>query len=326
MHSAFSFPFECVYLQKVYKKVQFGVPDEYKTLVHGESFTKLSEEERTFLIAKDPADFETYNAFDEPDLIPSLVRLVERVNAGANKRESVKKWVEKWGFLDATYLFPNKIDFDLTDLRTLAERNVLYDPLLSPIIARRERAFMNLRKFWEIATIFVRLWRMYQQITNRQLDDLKQWIRFEPKEIDRDHRWVDVDIEGKPFTIITNSFAEIERNPLYYYQAAGFQYIIRAVSGSTRGLIFDTAEVKIDTMRDQDFFKVTPVLKAETLSQALYVMFYLLLCENTKKICINCGKPFPPNRRNQQYCSETCSNTSKSRRHRQRKIQGLNII
>lgn len=342
MHPAFSFPVKFIHQQKVYQKIRIGLPKEYKQFLNDERIQDISEEAQTFIIADDPSEYSVYNAFEEPDLIPSLVHLVDKVNNGANKKEAVKKWIEKWGFFDYDNRFPLKVEFDFRDLKSITENRVAFDSFLSPILAKSERPFTSLSRFWKAANHFVHLWRRYQQITNRDLENLSKWICFKPNKslaeimietgeiLDDATRQelgdkllikdVDVYIDGDRHASIINPISEIEKNSLYYHQIAGFKYLINEVSQlSGYRWFLEADDLKIETIDNKDFFKVTPRIKVKTLGSALYIQFFILMCENTKKICVHCGRPFPPSRSNQQYCSETCSNTAKSRRQRQRK-------
>jgi predicted nucleic acid-binding Zn ribbon protein len=331
MHSAFTFPIECSYIQKKFKEVswveiKYRVNDDVLNFEMpdgsiGISLTRNTEpheDYRFLLVPPDDAEYETYDAFDEPDLIPSLVRLVEKVNRGDNKKDAVKKWVEKWGYLSLGNRYPFEFSTNLKNLSDLTKRR--YGNKEHGKSSNVSVYYASLGHFWEDAVTLVRLWDMYRQITNRQLTKLQEWIVFHRGEVSSNYAFVNGIRNAK--IRLENSLEEIQQNPLYFYQTVGFRHLFEYVSNQTR-LSLDSKEIKFEQIKDQDFFKITPYLRTENLLEAMYVQFFILLSENTKKICTNCGKPFPPNRRDQQYCSESCSNTAKSRRYRQRKMQGV---
>ncbi len=322
MHSIFPIHMGINFTQKVRKNL---VWEDRRSLVEDYASRigiDLSEEGLFYLVCYEPQEYEIYNPFEKSDLIPSLVRMVEEVRRGKDKKELIKKWTEQWGFIDEFILLHKKFAPNLRNLHEIAEREYNH-----PLIPQSDqRVQQSLEKLWSKSEIFADLWIRYRDVTNRQLDNLKKWIHFELADYgeSKPDYYVMAVIQGKPFAPISNSLEEIEKDPLYFYQAAGFNYILNEVTIGARSDLTPVT-VNISRTRDQDIFKIQPCLVPHTLLNAIYLQFFMLLCANNNKICANykCNKPFEPNRVDQQYCSETCKNTEKSRRQRSRRANIL---
>ncbi|MBG9941785.1 hypothetical protein ABE237_22475 [Brevibacillus formosus] len=318
MQNSFSTEIKFTFLQKVYKKAHYinDLPEGYTDFsVLRPEYRKAIDKDEVYICAKDPTDFFAYDAFEEPEIIPSLVQLVDRVNNGGNKKEMVKKWVERWGFLEESASFHKRLERDLKNLNSISALDTAFNALFTPITAKSERYFEKLSEFWDSATQFVHLWRRYQQITNREIKKLQEWISFEEK-----YDLIKVQIDGEHFTNATNTMEDIKKDPLYYYQIAGFLYLVEKISVKARlGMQLDVESLLFESTYTEDFIKVMPKIKVGNLRSALYLRFFLLLCQNNQKICALCGRPFIPTRSNNLYCSEQHKRTAKSRRQRQRK-------
>lgn len=257
MHEELVFPIECRYEQVVWSK--------YITCKG--------------VIRSASDKYFKYDAMDNINLIPSLVKLVnECKNATDNQREEViKKWIRQYGFLTS----PN---------RSAAEGF--------------EYKEENIEKFWSKAKQLTDLWDIYRMVTNRELDDLRKIVSFTDTRVP--------DINGN------------NDNPLRYYQVVAFSYIKTEVQRQLRNVFLTSRNiVSLESSAGQDFLKIFPIIKANTLLQALYLQFYIILSTPGKKICEGCFRAFVPSRRDQKYCTDTCKNTAKSRRYRARRILQL---
>jgi hypothetical protein len=245
-------------------------------------------------------DFEVedaYDAFNELEIIPSLINMVEKIHNGDDKLKQIKRWVKKWGVLEGT-----------------------------PISGRIEDGFgQSVSSFWEEAEKFFNLWNLYKYTVNRDLESIRNIVRIEkishddPDNIfgECTHRFFF--FEGTDYS---NNFLGVirdEKNPLKGYQYACMEYLLweieKYVSRGELGWYSLTREPH----QDKDYFKIAPALRFNTLLEAIYMQFFILLTENQKKICPICNHPFIPERKDKKYCSETCYLTAKSRRYRARK-------
>jgi len=292
MHEELVFPIECRYEQVVWSK--------YITCKG--------------VIRSASDKYSKYDAMDNISLIPSLVKLVnECKNATDNQRgEVIKKWIKQYGFLtssdQSSYGWPEE----------------------------------NLETFWDKAKKLVSLWNIYRMVTNRDLGGLKKLVLF------ADTRVPDINGNLVPFgpgitegsvypcgakdgvivssghTLFFNvELDEINKNPLRYYQLVAFSYVKTEVQRELKGISLVSKDMKLEGISDQDFFKTVPIIQANTLLQALYLQSFIILSTPGKKICEGCFRVFVPRRRDQEYCTDTCKNTAKSRRYRARRILQL---
>lgn len=295
MHEELVFPIECRYEQVVWSK--------YITCKG--------------VIRSASDKYSKYDAMDNINLISSLVKLVnEYKNTTDRQKEAViKKWIRQYGFLTS----PN---------RSAAEGF--------------EYKEENIEKFWSKAKQLTDLWDIYRMVTNRELDDLRKIVSF------TDTRVPDINGNLVPFgpgitagsthpegvreglfgesthTLFFNvELDEINKNPLRYYQLVAFSYIKTEVQRQLRNVFLTSRDVSLESSAGQDFLKTFPIIKANTLLQALYLQFYIILSTPGKKICEGCFRVFVPRRRDQEYCTDTCKNTAKSRRYRARRILQL---
>lgn len=320
MHSNTPLQININFVQKVRKNIVWENRSHLSADYEKEAGLIRERDERIYLISYEPEKYELYNPLEKPDLIPSLVRMVEEVWRGRDKKEALLTWTKQWGFL-TEYLYPMyKFAPDLKNLHEISIRVLDQHPWI-PI--SKQPIIKSLKKLWAVSEQFAKLWVRYRHVTNRQLDNLKEWIRFELVDYgeNESNPYVTVYFRDDAYSlIISNSIEEIEKSPLYFYQAAGFDYILKNVTLGARAEL-NPISVNFNSTKNQDLFRIQPCLEPHTLLGAMYLQFFLLLCSNDKKICANykCNKPFEPNRIDQQYCSETCKNTEKSRRQRQRK-------
>ncbi len=268
-------PVSCSYQQRVYKYICSG-----NTIKRG------GEQLRT------------YEAFNEPYLIPSLVDLLGR----KKQATTIKSWVSQYGFLTVPggwNDFTEKID-----------------------------------DFWREAQNFVSLWWLYEAVLNRKLDELKKFVNivdidpfdFPPPQGAKSHTVFTHNApagRGEIASIYDTYFkettAKINEKPLLYYQIAVFNYITHQLEKQLEGLSFTSRGGHIFSEADRDHFKVISYLQPKNLLQALYLRFYIFLDDKEKKICASCGCIFTPSRIDVRYCSVKCKKREKMRRHRARK-------
>lgn len=263
---------------------------------------KTTEDVEDVLQAVKDAGYTTYNAFENPDLIPSLYRLVKKWGK-KNRKKGMKEWVSQYGALG-----------------------------INDTQGKRE----SLADFWREAETLADLWEKFQQVTQRDLESLREWIKFvsiEGLPLISEVRKGKTKAEYAPFPpggggtvggpCFYDSLGEIERNPLPYFQLAGLDYILTRVQNRLRGLRAAYSEVERITNPQEDIFKIQPRVVPVNLLQAMYLQFYLLLSDRSVKVCKCCGRLFRPEedgyRKDRQYCSDSCKLTAKSRRYRERK-------
>jgi len=349
MHSLYQhFPIECRFKQMVHTNYRWGkgwvhrgkhpfvwgippgwVKKEIQAHIEdlrskGVEWDEKPEEVEDVLKAEKSTEYSTYNAFETADLIPSLCRLVREVKQGRNKKAAIKKWVSQYGFL-GVYV---DADGDIPSWESLAD-------------------------FWREAETLADLWDKFRQVTQRDLDGMREWIRFVPlsKGIKYLHgdEWntkavywpFEVEIrEGETFEeaagrrsmragepIFAATIEEINQNPLEFFQLAGLGYVLQRIEKKVAGTEWTfTGLEKISNPHD-DIFKLRPVIKPRNLLQAMYLQFCILLCGHNVKVCKWCEKPFDLRgsySKNREYCSDTCKHSAKSRRYRERqKLKAL---
>ncbi len=341
------FPVECRFKQKVYASYRWGkgwvkrdehpffwgIPigwgkKEIKAYIDelrskGVEWDEKPEEVEDVLNAEKSTKYSTYEAFETADLIPSLCRLVKEVRQGRNKKAAIKKWVSQYGFLGVHV----DADGDMPSWESLAD-------------------------FWREAETLADLWDKFRQITQRDLDGMREWIRFVslskgvkyllgdkwntkavywPFEVEMREGETFEEAAGRGYRkgepLFGANLEEITRNPLEFYQVAGLHYILEKIKGKLAdvGLSYTGLE-KISNPHD-DVFKLKPVIKPKNLLQAMYLQFYILLCGQNVKVCKWCGEPFDLRgsySKNREYCSDTCKHSAKSRRYRERqKLKAL---
>ncbi|MCG0277778.1 MAG: YdcF family protein [Thermanaeromonas sp.] len=348
MHSLYQhFPVECRFEQTVYTRYKWGKGWVWREKRHflmglppgtgkkeaqayldylkaqGVDLQRKPEEIEDVLEAEKRSEKSTYNAFETADLIPSLCRLVKEVRQGRNKKAAIKKWVSQYGFLGV------HVDAD-----------------------GHIHSWESLADFWREAETLADLWDKFRQVTQRDLDGMREWIRFValhpgirqlvgkechtkavywPFEVEMQEGETFEEAAGRSFgkghVAFSATLEEINRNPLEFYQVAGLYYIREKIEEKLAdvGLSYTGLE-KISNPKD-DIFKLRPVIRPKNLLQAMYLQFYILLCGHNVKVCKWCGKPFDLRgcyNKNREYCSDTCKHSAKSHRYRERqKLEAL---
>lgn len=291
MQKGFVFSIECKYEQVVW--------DKYTTS-HG-----------VMISASDT--FALYGAMDNMSIIPSLKTMVDSVSE-KNRRESIKKWIRKYGFLTASNYQKTERSSDCYISRTTEGE--------------------DLEAFWREAKQLVSLWDIYSMVANKDFVGLLKIVFFfrDPLFGVTEGSVYPTGKEPGRHTTSTHTVSfdktleEIYKDPLRYYQVVAFEYITKTVESKLQGLSLASEDICFAEGIKQDLFKFTPVIKAQSLLQALYLQFYILLSTPGKKICETCYKPFTPLRMDMKYCNDTCKNTAKSRRQRGRRRKMVDNI
>lgn len=298
MHKSFAFPINCV-------SQQLGFESVHIVKHEGKSFITAGNE-----------TFPGYDVFEEIEILPSLVNMVENVKTHkSNKEQQIIDWVKKWGLLN-----PNRFKW-----RT--EQDIQYK---TEKIGEDYPFRQSLDDFWTEAEKLYYLWLLYRCIANRDLKSLIETARID-KDIEpfshenffgipNYHRIYF--FEDKPFGDSMKLIVKDPGNPLKDYQLCSTKYLLKHIEqyinfGKLSGSFI---ELEPDN-EEQDTIKVTSEIKFNNLLEALYMQFFILLSNNNTKICLVCNEPFIPLRKDRKYCykgvnGNTCQNTAKTRRHR----------
>lgn len=289
MHETFVFPMECEgYVQKWDKEVQIRSNKEIWGL--GENY---------------------YDPFEYDNLVPEFVELANRVINGANLEAQIKKWLKKWGPLYGVWDFDNN----------------------------------TVAKFWYEVKKFYKIWNFYKAIANHDKNTILNSIELK-KETETDYlitffpgdesfpaeTWF---TESKELREKYNSLPslypeydlktiipmklDLERDKFEQIQSSSMLFLFSQVESYTNRANLNWGTIIHEKKENQSNFKIRPVLRTESLIDAIYLQFYILFSENEKKICPVCNTPFIPARKDKKYCSDSCKLTAKSRRYRARK-------
>jgi len=293
MHRTFVFPIDCF-------SPQTPISDlEVKETKYG-----------VFIKEREVALNNTYDVFDKPEIIPSLINLVEKMNRGSDHYwpedtkniNLIMKWIKQWGFLTGSK---------------------------SRFISLLPEDFYGERvsDFLEEAAKLYHLWNLYKAVANRDLDFLSQIDIYKGdlhKDIEDEVNFLD---EPYTFHFFPDKFysgtiiAEYNtKKPLKSLQQASMLYLVGKIEENINEHTLNWKEIKYNPIGDEDRYQITPQMCFPTLLNALYMQFFILLNENTKKICPVCNIPFVPERRDKIYCSDSCKSTAKSRRYRAKNI------
>ncbi|WP_409276389.1 hypothetical protein V1499_22940 (plasmid) [Neobacillus sp. SCS-31] len=234
-----------------------------------------------------------YDAMDEIDLIPSIIKTVEKILNGEKKTKAIKQWSQKWGLLNS----------DLTQ------------PL--------EEIWLELYKIYK-------LWELYKGLANGDISLLKANIQLSDEiELDQDDVLIiesedtylkkAIIFKGEEFSVVEHhNFMKDDNNP---ESTVALFHLAETLEKELQNCTIFSHRMSISAGKDINDIKFTPALKVSTLKEAIYMQFYILLSENNQKICPVCNKPFSPNRIDQRYCipKGPCYHTAKSRRYRKPK-------
>lgn len=306
MHKTFSFPILCESPQVK--------PDSVEVRnVNGEPVIFAS------INPPESHAFEAYDVFDKVEIIPSLVKMVEKIKNGGNKKKEIKKWVKEWGLLKGSL---TKNEFGQYEMG------------------------QSIDSFWKEAEKLYDLWNLYKHTVNRDLESIKKHVQKKEKIYDslalsgtdfiydeESDTWLfppesELKVKVADFFLFSNKDHEAkdiaiwnidESDELAVYQWICMCYILKQIEEHVSKGILRHYWLKRDSYQEKDYFKIEPILSFDNLLDALYMQLFILLTENEKKICVICNKPFFPKRKDKKYCSETCYLTAKSRRYRARK-------
>lgn len=266
------FPISCSYRQFVYKQYRWQGDRLY------------------------PADYgdmdvrDSFDAFDNPYLVPNLEYLIESTPEDKRKA-AVKDRVSRYGFL-TVYCFYYGVS-------------------------------ESLEEFWNEAQRFVKLRQLYMHLQNGQLNILRGVVAFKPCPAD-EPTWKCYSTPKPPFTDMLaesyilsehrTSIEDIEKNPLQYYQKAVLRFISYAIE---ERLEFVIRSAKQPAVADKSL-TIAPQLQVKNLLQALYLQLYIQMGDG-KKICPACRRAFGDRKADAVYCSNKCKQREKMRRYRARK-------
>ncbi|MCM3800048.1 DUF2116 family Zn-ribbon domain-containing protein [Caldibacillus thermoamylovorans] len=288
MHKLFNFPIDCFSPQ-----VPLNKPEIIETDLG------------LYIYDRNPDVLNAYEAFDTIEIIPSLINLVEKIErtgeswsywseSNANIKLAIN-WMKKWGHLKAEK-GPN---------------NQFYGERISG--------------FFQESIKFYKLWELYKAVANRDLPTLKKITEVYDGDLEDQIRiaedqlvfcfWGDEFFRGE----VISSYDE--KNLLKSYQYAAITYLGDVIETYINNSHLYSGKIEITKSQEKDIIKFKPELAFFSLLEVVYMQFYILLSENTKKICPICNKPFLPERQDKKYCSDTCKHTAKSRRYRARKSQ-----
>jgi len=240
----------------------------------------------------------TYDAFSRDDLIPSLVQLVVRASRKGNQNRECKKWIKTNGFLVQRICEPP---------------------------SKGE----SLEVFWQEAVKLTKLWCMYTEAVNRDLEALKRYVSIKIERLTLDEIKNEEFLWGKgndgrvcvSSSLFESEVAfgvklkEVKEDFLAPYQYAVLHYVAGEVSyniGNVR-IVYDRLTKHENS--DTDTFSIQAYLEPASLLQALYLWFFQLLTEK-RKVCPTCWAPFTPRRRDQVFCSDGCRFTHHTRKRR----------
>jgi len=292
MHKSFNFPIRC-------ESPQIAINEP-----------KIIDTELGLYICEKNLDVKkSYDAFDTTEIIPSLINLVEKLKKRGDKQQRedkenvdlIVKWVEKWGILQSNKEDPTYKDF--------------YGQRVSGLIQEAYKLHD--------------LWTLYRDVTNRDLENLKEKIKIMKND---DLPWAATHTYfffENTFYIDSIDYTFNINNPLQSYQRAAMLYLAKNIEVYIdQNRLFSKSIKKSQAYeKNKDFFKITPTLGFRSLLSAIYMQFYILLNENEKKICPICNEPFLARRKNQKYCinkfddtkPSACKLTAKSRNYRANK-------
>lgn len=308
MHKALEFPIDCYHVE-----VPLTEPKIIKTdlgiFVHQENEIDAKK---------------SYDVFETIEIIPDIIQLAEKLERtgeswsywSENERNInlAIEWMKKWGHLNA------KTENITVDLQTVGN---FYGEYVQDF-------FQNIVKFYK-------LWDLYKGVANRDLDKLLEITEVYDKDLENAFRIAD---NQMAFSFWEREFfhgeviSTYDKNHLLEsYQYAALEYLTDELGKHINKGHLYTKTIRRESNGDMDKFNVKPAMAFWSTLDAIYMQFYILLSEGSKKICPVCNKPFVPERKNQKYCPKMphekespCKLTAKSRRYRERfkKKNGFN--
>lgn len=299
MHNSLSFPLECIYRQDVPYCLKWD--NDYLIGI------SLSTKQ--------------HDPFKNPDIMQSFLLQAKKTKHEPKKeRVAFTNWTTQYGFLAPEGPFPSIST--LEDSRNLEAMGMIL-PINKTVNLFKESIF----SFWKEARRLVLLWDMFEAVSNRNIETLKELIVIEntgiqePSPLNNDATKFRGKVERFSFTMdFSASPEEIGKNQLSVYQHLGFACVISEVEKHLTHLTISSNAINLNPIafRDRDIFNFKTHIRPKNLLQAFYLQFYILLNGIPNKVCPNCWKPFsPPKREDQIYCSTKCKGTAKKNRQRQ---------
>lgn len=272
---------------------------------------------------------ESYEAFDTVEIIPSLIKTVEKMKKKTDEEyrkyehvDLVIEWMKKWGYLKAErapMLVSNEYDGKIVGIRDLYDKG---NRQIEGITNKPPNTFYGQRVsgFVQEANKFYDFWMLYRAIANRDLTHLQSVINvIEDPELPfaATHTFIFFENKYVEYKGHTNGIFD-EKKPLTSYQSAAIQYLTEIIEGYINNNHLYASQIRHSSSKDKDTFKLMPGMAFSHLLDVIYMQFFILLSENEKKICPICNTPFVGERKDKKYCSDTCKHTAKSRRYRYR--------
>ncbi len=266
-------------------------------------FKSLREKDGHIFPVEDPKtthfNVDIYDPFEMEDLLPSLVRLVQKVNRKGKQKEKCKKWIQDNGFLTVPDILAEEIGQSLDD-------------------------------FWKEALAIVDLWLKYKDVVNRDIEALKSYVKIKTEplseyEIKNGAFLWGAENDGK--VIIQSNIPElnnkslgillknVEEDPLAPYQVAVFHYIAEKITHNAGNVYFSYEKITKVAGSDSDILQISVSVNPQTLIQALYLQFMQQLTER-RKVCPACWRSFTVTRNDRTYCNDGCKSTYNSRKYR----------
>jgi hypothetical protein len=159
----------------------------------------------------------------------------------------------------------------------------------------------SIEAFKTEARMVADLWRKLAEVRCADIDSMKTWIEFRPVSLGEDLLVATYKTETSFMSNkeLSAPFKEkYESNPSLYLQRAGFRYIIDQVLPRIEGVVLD--EIGVNDVK----FTLQPHLRPDSLLQYLYLKILIVLCDPSKRTCLECGRLFKPNTNHQKFCPD----------------------
>jgi len=313
MHETFVFPIDCHSPQ---------VPLHNPEIVETELGLYVREKELNFE--------GSYDAFETVDIIPSLIDTVEKMKKrgleGYKKDEHIDlviDWMKRWGYLKtkgkSPYLIETQAKGKKVGMRNLnGKRKARIEGISNKVPNNFEG--QRVSGFIQEAYKFYDFWILYRSIVNKDIKELENIITVHEDPtlpFEATHTFYFFENRNVEHAGYTDS-TFYKEDPLSSYQGAAIIYLTETIQKYINNNIMYSKQTTRIPGEDKDDLKIKPALGFLDLIDAIYMQFFILLNEHKKKICQICNIPFSPARKDRIYCSETCRNTAKSRRYREK--------
>lgn len=271
-----NFPISCTSFQESWEKVNIKEDEEGKKVLYP--------------IGK---NMEIYLPFEKSEIVPSLIKIMEKIKNGSNVEKLIIEWVSKWGPL--TYYEDQTV----------------------------ESFLFEAEKFYDI-------WRLYRAVTIRDtkfLKDVSEASEFVPDMSIQREMYLFKNGYSHIYKFFQDKYETddtlllgMNSNKPDNLQNAAMLFIERMITPYIEKGKLGTMNVNKTRTVEQDIYQITPCLDFTDLIDVLYMKLFMLLNEPSRKICPICNDGFVPKRVDKKYCSETCYNTAKNRRYRLKRV------